>query len=510
MFFDSELEDCILELKSSTSTDAIWDKIIQIIAEDDEDDEDGDEYLYSLLANSKNEQHLSSPTRRKKRTEYGRSKKQHFKLDRSPWYKYIKCDIVDDIYDESSSKAKNFRTDFRVPYTMYQEIVHEIGSSTNEAWSCLQTKTNSVSESVADPIPHDLLILCCLRLLGRNNYYRELSEMSGVSVWKLHEYFKNFVTIYGNYKFQQVVRPPAADDIEEVQQCMYAYGIAGLPGCIGSVDCVHIDWEAPWRLKNLTECGRYGGSRKTMVCQMACNNKRKILSATSAFYGTWNDATITKYDPFVQSVIRGEYKDVDYHVYDINGHTFKQKGCWLLVDGGYSRVAPHLQYPYPDHSGNECGWMLRTRMESIRKDIECTFGILKKRFLILKRSIRCQDPSMVSPIINTCCALHNMLIDHDEWCLVEGNTTNTAGLQYDDGDDDRLYGDDPRDNRGIDGGLRSCSVQFGNEDESDCIRVQGLTLADLRKILENNITIMKDKKELVWPKYRKKKKRNQL
>ena len=33
---------------------------------------------------------------------------------------------------------------------------------------------------------------------------------------------------------------------------MYAYKIAGLPGCTASVDGVHIEWEAPHCLKNLT------------------------------------------------------------------------------------------------------------------------------------------------------------------------------------------------------------------------------------------------------------------
>ena len=95
---------------------------------------------------------------------------------------------------------------------------------------------------------------------------------------------------------------------------------------------------------------------------------RKIMSATSAFYGTWN-ATITKYDTFSQSL-------AEYNIHDIDLNIHKQKSCWLLVDAGYSRCPSHLQYPFSDHSGNVFGWTLRTQMESFRKDTKCTFGIL--------------------------------------------------------------------------------------------------------------------------------------
>ena len=54
-------------------------------------------------------------------------------------------------------------------------------------------------------------------------------------------------------------------------------------------------------------------------------------------------------------------------------------------------------------------------VESIRKDVECTFGILKKRFLILKNPIQHHFPEKIEAIFNTCCAIHNWLHDHDTW-----------------------------------------------------------------------------------------------
>ena len=52
-------------------------------------------------------------------------------------------------------------------------------------------------------------------------------------------------------------------------------------------------------------------------------------------------------------------------------------------------------------------------MESMRKDVECTFGILKGCWRILKVGIGLHDISSVDMVWQTCCALHNMLLDID-------------------------------------------------------------------------------------------------
>jgi Plant transposon protein len=55
-----------------------------------------------------------------------------------------------------------------------------------------------------------------------------------------------------------------------------------------------------------------------------------------------------------------------------------------------------------------CRWA-----KSMRKDVECTFGILKGRFRILKTGIRLKSFQVVDDIWFTCCALHNYLLEAD-------------------------------------------------------------------------------------------------
>jgi hypothetical protein len=52
-------------------------------------------------------------------------------------------------------------------------------------------------------------------------------------------------------------------------------------------------------------------------------------------------------------------------------------------------------------------------LESMRKDVECTFGILKGRWRILKTGIRLHGVDNADKIWLTCCALHNWLLEID-------------------------------------------------------------------------------------------------
>ena len=49
----------------------------------------------------------------------------------------------------------------------------------------------------------------------------------------------------------------------------------------------------------------------------------------------------------------------------------------------------------------------------MRKDVECTFGIMKGRFRVLKSGVRLHGVEATDRIWMTCCALHNMLLRDD-------------------------------------------------------------------------------------------------
>jgi hypothetical protein len=89
----------------------------------------------------------------------------------------------------------------------------------------------------------------------------------------------------------------------------------------------------------------------------------------------------------------------------------------VIVDNGYLRWSTTVPPFKVTNNIDEIRWS--KWVESMRKDVECTFGILKGRFRILKTGIRLDGINSVDDVWMTCCALHNWLLDIDgltgEW-----------------------------------------------------------------------------------------------
>lgn len=80
---------------------------------------------------------------------------------------------------------------------------------------------------------------------------------------------------------------------------------------------------------------------------------------------------------------------------------------------------------------NELERLFSKRLESVRKDVECTFGVLKNRFRILKVPLLCcgkHGQDKVDNIFYTCCMLHNMLLEHDGLIDWETDWSHVPGL----------------------------------------------------------------------------------
>ncbi len=93
-----------------------------------------------------------------------------------------------------------------------------------------------------------------------------------------------------------------------------------------------------------------------------------------------------------------------------------------------------------------------SNIESVRKDVKCTFGILKKRWHVLSNGFTYHDIKICEKVFITCCVLHNFLLD-----LME-RTNVRVGRGYPIGDDG-LWLDGHTNN--VDSCLRLLSIQFG-------------------------------------------------
>jgi hypothetical protein len=85
-------------------------------------------------------------------------------------------------------------------------------------------------------------------------------------------------------------------------------------------------------------------------------------------------------------------------------------GCFHINDNGYHKWGTSMEPSHhftgsEEEQRNEQVWS--TMLESLRKDVECFFGILKSMFAILKYGSRFKDWEIIDDIFLTCCALYN-------------------------------------------------------------------------------------------------------
>jgi hypothetical protein len=127
-----------------------------------------------------------------------------------------------------------------------------------------------------------------------------------------------------------------------------------------------------------------------------------------SYFGTsssLNDINILKQLPLFKLVFAGSSWTVNF---EINGNTYSNG--YYLVDGIYADWRMLIKSKGLV-SSNTATKLFTKRQESVQKDIEQTFGILKARFQILTKPALQWYPGNLTSIMNICIILHNMLVE---------------------------------------------------------------------------------------------------
>lgn len=313
---------------------------------------------------------------------------------------------------DPSMRAK-FRQRFRIPYTNYLELVELCRADIRfHKWCGFKKNKKRAS-------PIELLVLGALRYLGRGFTFDDIEECTAISR-EVHRGFLHQFVDFGRHVLypRHVLFPKTASD---AQTHMAEFDISGFPGCVGSSDCTHIATErCEYSLRN-QHIGQKS-SHPTRSFSLTANHRRQILHTSSGGPGSWNDQTMVRHDIFVSGIHDGLYlRDVEFELQEYNPEGIivsrQYKGGYLIVDNGYLRWSITVPPFKVTNRIDEIRWS--KWVESMRKDVECTFGIMKGRFRILKTGIRMDGINAVDDIWFTCCALHNWLLNIDgltgEW-----------------------------------------------------------------------------------------------
>ena len=304
-----------------------------------------------------------------------------------------------------------FRKRFRMSYPAFLDLVAECKK-------CSQLRIWNGSNTVhyyngSTTIPMGLLVLCTLRYLGRGWTLDDLQENTAISRETVRNFIHKFIAFGANDLFNKYVNCPV--NLNELNDCAREYSLAGFPGCIGSCDASHITIENCEYILRQLHLG-YKLSHTARTYNITVNHRRKILHTTSGHPARFNDKTLVLFDTLILKLKNGNYNQMfqfELMDYDEDGNIIKIKynGCYVIVDNGYlswSITVPPLKNTTRRSEIRFSQWL-----ESLRKDVECTFGIMKCRWKILKYGIRWHSLEKCDQTWKTCCALHNMLLDKD-------------------------------------------------------------------------------------------------
>ena len=242
----------------------------------------------------------------------------------SNWWTDYVIDEKGTFSDISHRDGRLFAYRFSFSLITVRELVSKIKEKEENFWK----RKYDAAGREASPI--DLLVLGSLRILTRNVTLDDLYEQTFISSEVHRIFFYKLMHWYSTRVFPEVVKMPSIDELTLNSK---EYSLAGFPGCVCSVDCVHVRvWGVSANLKQISTGKEKFPSR---VFEVAVNRRGMILSATKGFYGSVIDKTIVKFDSAMVRMREGCYASHAYQLYDAEGDLKNVQGGYCICDNGY-------------------------------------------------------------------------------------------------------------------------------------------------------------------------------
>ena len=221
---------------------------------------------------------------------------------------------------------------------------------------------------------------------------------------RVFPHFHQFIKLGSTVLFEKYVITPATR--EELKRQLTEFEMAGMPGATASSNATSIVHEmCAWRLRRIHKGGK--SKHPTRTYNMAVNHRWRIPGLTRGHSGSWNDKTVVLFDDFLMDIKRGKIlQDNEFELLERHGDgvvRVKYQGMWVVVDNGYHNWSTTVPPFKNTNIRDEIRWS--ECLESMRKYVECAFGIMKGRFRILKTGFRLHSTESVDMIWLTCCAL---------------------------------------------------------------------------------------------------------
>jgi hypothetical protein len=362
--------------------------------------------VFDYIRDNPEEFYESEPEQKK------RFRVPHPDLTQTIWYTLINDPNV---WDPRTNAGKNFRRRFRVPFPLFNDVIVP---------AC---KSKNVFSNKQSWISVEFKVLLCLRILGRGVCADDITELTGIGESTVNQIFHRFCTCFVSELYEKYVSFPSGQDLQRV---MADYSRLGLDGAVGSMDCTHLHWDkCPESKKHL--CTGKEGFPSLAFLTVADHN-RCFRYVSRYFHGALNDIQIIHQDSICKHLRQGMLVNNKFKLYDEEGIERVCSGAYLITDGGMCKVInnPCLRstsclilhclifqeavFINPLHlSVNRQEIMWSEWLESVRKDVECSYGLVKARFRFLKNPINYHSSLLIENAFKVCCMLHNMIRTYD-------------------------------------------------------------------------------------------------
>ncbi|TVT97759.1 hypothetical protein EJB05_56980, partial [Eragrostis curvula] len=188
---------------------------------------------------------------------------------------------------------------------------------------------------------------------------------------------------------------------EEVEQLLHVGESRGFPGMLGSIDCMHWQWEkCPTARKGQYTRGDY--RKPTVILEAVVSYDLRIWHGFFGMAGSNNDINVLNQSPLFYEVLKGEAPNVQFSV---NGNEYNTG--YYLADGIYP----------------EWGAFVKTISSPLSEKQSCMQCIKKgqgKISSVLLGSSCLWSAKIIDSIMYACIIIHNIIVE-DEGKKAEEN-----------------------------------------------------------------------------------------
>ena len=120
--------------------------------------------------------------------------------------------------------------------------------------------------------------------------------------------------------YSTYVYVPEGEELDSVEE---GYRFAGLPSCVGSMDCTHVLWNRAAK-KIANQC-KQSGCAKPLSFEVTVDHCKRIHHVSKSFYGTTNDKGVMQNDTYPYDLVhnRRVHGEREFRTYNSLGQPSK-------------------------------------------------------------------------------------------------------------------------------------------------------------------------------------------